>query len=236
MAADPSLGEALAPDEFALAERLSIAAVLGLPPGSCRLPTSLGPAGWLGLLVLEGFVARRVAVGGRTWTEVLGEGDLIPAAHAGRQPAGGLVGSESWDVLSSVRLAVLDRNFALRMSSWPEVVSTLTGRLEERIHSLTVALMACGHVGVADRLLLTLRHYANRWGRVTPEGVILRMPGLTHEVLAGQVGAARPSVTTALGELKRRRLVTQLGSAGWLLCPYDDAEASYGSTRPRRIA
>ena len=43
-------------------------------------------------------------------------------------------------------------------------------------------------------------HLAERWGRVTPGGVVVSLP-LTHERLARLIGAQWPSVTTALGKL-----------------------------------
>jgi len=51
-------------------------------------------------------------------------------------------------------------------------------------------------------------HLAERWGRVGRDGVTITLP-LTHELLAKLVGAARPSVTTALGDLAARGLLTR---------------------------
>ena len=45
-----------------------------------------------------------------------------------------------------------------------------------------------------------LWHLAERWGRVHPDGVVIPLP-LNHQRLADLVGAHRPSVTTAMGEL-----------------------------------
>ena len=55
---------------------------------------------------------------------------------------------------------------------------------------------------VEDRLLLTLWHLAERWGKVTPEGILVPLP-LSHQRLADIVGAHRPSVTTAMGALSK---------------------------------
>jgi len=60
------------------------------------------------------------------------------------------------------------------------------------------------------RLILKLRQLADRWGRVTPEGVRLDLR-VTHQELADMVGAARESVTVAFrrlqdqGEIELRR-------------------------------
>lgn len=53
------------------------------------------------------------------------------------------------------------------------------------------------------RLVLKLRQLAERWGRVTPEGVRLDLR-VTHQELADMVGAARESVTVAFGKLQEQ--------------------------------
>ncbi len=58
------------------------------------------------------------------------------------------------------------------------------------------------HQRVDDRLLLTLWHLAERWGRVRSDGIALPLP-LSHQRLADLIGAHRPSVTTAIGDLSR---------------------------------
>jgi CRP-like cAMP-binding protein len=56
---------------------------------------------------------------------------------------------------------------------------------------------------------------AGNWGRVTPEGTVVPI-GLTHELIAELIGARRPSVTTAISELRAAgRLERQ--EDGWLL-------------------
>ena len=69
---------------------------------------------------------------------------------------------------------------------------------------------------VDDRLLLTLWHLAERWGRVTPTGIVVPLP-LGHQRLADLVGAHRPSVTTALGELARAGSISRRDDGNWLL-------------------
>jgi hypothetical protein len=43
---------------------------------------------------------------------------------------------------------------------------------------------------------------ADRWGQMTPEGVVLPLP-LTHELLGQLVGLHRPTTSTALQRLTR---------------------------------
>ena len=61
--------------------------------------------------------------------------------------------------------------------------------------------MAAQHfLRVEDRLLATLWHLAAMWGRVTPQGTVVPFR-LTHDTLAGIIGAQRPTTTTAIRSL-----------------------------------
>jgi CRP/FNR family transcriptional regulator, cyclic AMP receptor protein len=79
------------------------------------------------------------------------------------------------------------------------LVRVLSGQVADRELAVAVAL----EPRVERRLLLKLRQLAERWGRVTPEGVRLDLR-LTHQELADMVGAVRESVTLALGRLARQ--------------------------------
>lgn len=67
-----------------------------------------------------------------------------------------------------------------------------------------------------DRLLLTLWHLAERWGRVGPDAILVPLP-LSHQRLAHLVGAHRPSVTTAMGALARAGALSRRADGTWML-------------------
>jgi hypothetical protein len=78
-------------------------------------------------------------------------------------------------------------------------------------------MQAIGHLTrVDDRLLALLWCLAERWGRVVPDGVLVNLR-LPHRTLAGMVGARRPSVTTALGQLIARNAIERRVDGGWIL-------------------
>jgi len=90
-----------------------------------------------------------------------------------------------------------------RMDSWmhdpalaANVVRVLSAQIADRELAVAIAL----EPRVERRLLLKLRQLAERWGRVTPDGIRLDLR-LTHQELANMVGAVRESVTIALGKL-----------------------------------
>ena len=102
------------------------------------------------------------------------------------------------------------------MVPWPQLGVELFNRGTRRAHHLAVALAIAHHQRVDDRLVLTLWHLAERWGRVHTEGIVLPLP-LGHQRLADLVGAHRPSVTTALGELSRAGTLGRRPNGDWVL-------------------
>jgi CRP/FNR family transcriptional regulator, cyclic AMP receptor protein len=61
-----------------------------------------------------------------------------------------------------------------------------------------------------------LRHYADRWGKATPEGTVIPF-AFSHELLAKITGGRRPSVSTALSRLSRKGSVARLDDGSWLV-------------------
>ena len=76
------------------------------------------------------------------------------------------------------------------------LVRVLSAQIADRELAVAIAL----EPRVERRLLRKLRQLAERWGRVTPDGIRLDLR-LTHQELANMVGAVRESVTIALGRL-----------------------------------
>jgi CRP/FNR family cyclic AMP-dependent transcriptional regulator len=98
---------------------------------------------------------------------------------------------------------------------WPPIIEHVTARATRRSRWLTMRLAVNQHARLDDRLTLTLWGLAERWGRVTPQGVVLPLR-LTHGTLARLVGARRPSVTAALGELTSTGVLERT-AGGWVL-------------------
>ena len=214
---DPDLGADLPADEFEQARGRSVAAVVEVP-GPRWDPAPLRRAadpGWLGLFVVRGFMTRTVAVGGRTACELFGPGDIIRPwdADGEYEP---LPITLAWQVLRSVRLAVLDTAFVHRIATWPPVSARIVGRIADRARYLAL-LHAVSQVPRTDgRLLILFWMLADRWGTMTPDGITLTVP-LTHELLATIVGVRRPAVTLALGRLADAELLQRLARDRWRL-------------------
>jgi CRP/FNR family cyclic AMP-dependent transcriptional regulator len=137
-----------------------------------------------------------------------------------------LFAEPGWDVLENARLAILDRRFAARISPWPEIAAALVARAIDRARMLAFQHVASHIPGLEGRLLAVMWAFADRWGRVTPQGVSIPLR-LTHATLAELVGASRPSVSTAVARLARGGALNRT-PGGWIL----DREALNGSGPP----
>lgn len=213
---DPDLAQGLDDESREMARRHAAAVVHTLSPGRLDFPSPNGdtahPA--IGLLIIDGLVTREVELAGRATTELLGSGDLI-RPWDDEYSLDPLPGSVSWAVLETARVAVLDRRFAAVAGRWPSIFECIIGRTVRRSRQLAVQRAIAQVPRVDARVLVLLWTLADRYGRVSPQGI--RVPlMLTHETIGKLVGARRPSVTTALGVLAKKGLVERVDS-GWLL-------------------
>jgi CRP/FNR family cyclic AMP-dependent transcriptional regulator len=214
--ADPDLGDLLGAGEYERARREALARVVRLSPGEWDAPAAHEQAEHhRGFLVVEGLLSRTVNVLGRHCVELVGHSDVMRPWQWDEE--GSHVRAEvGWTVLEPTRLAVLDHGLVLRIVPWPQLGLELFNRGTRRAHHLAVALAISHHQRVDDRLLLTLWHLAERWGRVRGDGIVVPLP-LSHQRLADLVGAQRQSVTTAMGGLTRRGAVSRRDDGHWVL-------------------
>jgi len=214
--ADPDLGERLDAGEYEHARREALARVQRLSPGAWDAEAAIEPATHhRGFLIVEGLLSRDVDVMGRRCVELLGQGDVMRPWRW--DPEGSHVQAEvGWTVLEPTRLAVLDQGLVTRLVPWPQLGVELFNRGTRRAHALAISLAIAHHQRVDDRLVLTLWHLAERWGRVHSDGIVVPLP-LSHQRLADLVGAHRPSVTTAMGDLVRAGTISRRDSGDWVL-------------------
>jgi hypothetical protein len=213
---DPELGALLAPARRAEAERDLVVRTHRLSVGPWDVTRLSGAsADHVGLLVLDGVIARELVVADQVSAELLGPGDLVrPWQGAGS--AGLLPVQVVWSVLSTVTLAVLDRRFAAEAARYPEITAALFDRLGERSLRLATTQAISQLTRVDRRLKALFWHLAERWGRVSGDGVVVPL-ALTHRILGQLVGARRPTVSTALSELAEREELVRRADGSWLL-------------------
>ncbi len=224
---DPDLGTMLSDMRHEEAARQLLVRRHALATGPWDVSRLAGAtADHVGLLIFDGVLSRELRIAGQLSTELLGPGDLVRPWQ--RPTRAALLSVEvAWSVLSPVTVAVLDRRFAAEITHYPEVTAALFDRLSER--SLRLATMqAISQLTCVDRRLTALFwHLAERWGRVSADGVIVPL-ALTHRILGQLVGARRPTVSKALSELAGREELIRRRDGSWLLLGEPPGAGSLG--------
>lgn len=207
----PELGERLVPVEHAEARKSLVVVMAEIGPGAWN-PDGHRDAGDLGLLIVEGAVFRKLIVAGSQSLELLSRADLLRPWQEDESS----FADSRWDVLTPVRYAILDRRFARAAGRWPGVIEAILAQCMRRSRSLAVHAAIEAIHSLDQRAMVLMWHLAERWGSVDEEGVLMPLC-LTHEMLAGLLGAARPSVTTALGRLRASGTLERRPDGAWLL-------------------
>jgi CRP-like cAMP-binding protein len=231
---DPELGEALSGEDVGRATRTLIAAGVSVSPGYWRPPLERPDRAHLGYLLLGGVLLRELTVARSRSVEFLARGDLL-RPWTELQPSFSAV---AFRVTQRLRLAVLDGDFASRLLRWPSVADILLDRALRRSRWLAGSAAISGMRGVDRKVLMLFWHLGERWGELSPDGVVLPLT-LTHEVIATMIGSRRPTVTAALHRLASTGQLTRSG-AGWQIrgsppLPGEDPEvwSQPGSLRRR---
>ena len=188
-------------------------------------------------LITAGLVTRELTLGGQPTLLLLGPGDLL---HDWELSEGLLSAEQAWAASGPVRLAVLDDRFLQAVRTWPRILTGLMARTAERHDATLVQLAISQQPRVEDRLVALFRHLAERWGRVTPDGIVIAL-SLTHEALGRIIGARRPTVTLALKALSGEDRLQRRRDGAWLLHdaelpPAPEIAALKGSARPTIVA
>jgi CRP/FNR family transcriptional regulator, cyclic AMP receptor protein len=212
---DPDLGRNIDPAEWELARHACRGELLLVPQGPWQA-ASESPAGGdvVAFVIVDGLLARELSLRDRAMVELLGHGEVLqPPVVTGSARLGT---DTRLTVVSDLRLLVLRHPFIRAAARWPTLLTELQRRLELQRESLAIQGLIA-HMPTADqRLLLMLRHLADRWGYVTPDGIVLPWP-LNHEILGRLIAVRRPTVTIALSRLDASHAVHRRDDGSWLL-------------------
>jgi hypothetical protein len=212
---DEQLGHGLTSSERELAERALVAPAMRLPAGPWD-PTPLAKHGRsaLGLVLVAGTLSHTLTMGGRATSHLFGPGDVIRPWPDSDVPCPGVTRS-TWTVLAPSVVALFDRRLIGLCARWPSVLVELAARSTRQMSRLSLQVAIARIPRIDDRLLVLFWRIAQRWGRVTPDGVLIPL-ALTHETIASLVAASRPPVSTALAQLARDGLLRRTRD-GWLM-------------------
>lgn len=209
---DPGLAEGLTPEERAVAVRALPVPVAGLRVGPWRPNGGEPEPGRLGYMIVEGLMVRRIEVGQGSSIELLGHGELL---RPWQEDTSSFCRS-SWEVVEPTTLAQLGPAVMPNLSRWPVLVSNLLARGIRRSRALAADAAAANIIGLEEKLLTALWQLAETWGEAKSDGVHLAIK-LPHRLLAELMGARRPSITTALAELKRGGRLGCSPGGHWIL-------------------
>lgn len=210
---DPELGRSLDEPRLAEARARALVTMVSLPRGNWNVQALAARCPY-GVLLLDGLVSREVVLSDTVSMQLLGRGDLMQAsAHPGE----GFVDVDViWHVLEPTSIALLDERFLAAVRRWPEIVAALFERLAAQAARMGTQCALCQLPRVEDRIQALLWFLAERWGRVTSQGVVVPLR-LTHDAIGRLVGAKRPTVSLAVKLLDERGAVHRRADGAWLL-------------------
>lgn len=212
---------------------------MSLAAGSWSPHHSLPPAlGGLGMLLLQGVLLRRETLAGRRRAEPVVPGDLVRPLAPEEWAFAASPTVVAWSVLTPARLAGIDRELLRVLGEFPEVIERLVDRLSRRMVRTAQREVIGSEPGLSAKVHAELSFFADVCGRVTPDGVLVRVP-LSQGDLAEIVGARRQSLNKAVRELRESGVARQLPDGTWWLArpglgltPERSAEPVTSLTRP----
>jgi hypothetical protein len=166
-----------------------------------------------GALIMDGLVAQEVAVGGNPTLLLLGTGDAVLATDLGGDV---LCTEQAWAAWTSSRIALMDDRLLHATRLRPRLMPVLLERVAETRGRTILQLVISHQTKVEDRLLGIFGMLAERFGRVTPDGIVIPLP-LTHETLGRMIGARRPTVTLAARALDEAGRLGRRRDRSWIL-------------------
>jgi CRP/FNR family cyclic AMP-dependent transcriptional regulator len=211
---DPDLGAGIEPADWHVAVGMAVAPEFAFERGPWEFSPPPDPGGF-GALIIEGVILIRIDVGGRSHIEMLGEGDMA-SPWVGTGPELSTPSVVTASVVSRARVALLDRRFALRTARWPEIHAAVVQRCIIRARRLSLQSAINALPRIEERVEATLWALAYRFGRVTPDGILMNLP-ISHSQLADIVAAQRPSVSTAVVRLEDQGRLERVQRRTWLL-------------------
>ncbi len=171
--------------------------------------------GALDFLIMDGVVLKETTFAGRAALELLGPGDVLaPPLAAAYQPESRAV--SRYLAYGQVSLAVIEAQFRRARTRWPGIADFLHDCLGRQTHRASMHVAMLHQPRVEDRVIALFADLAERFGRVTADGILVDVP-LTHDIIGGLVGSRRPTVTLALQTLASEGALERLDGNRWKL-------------------
>jgi len=225
---DPQLAAELDGDQRQRASQLMVAA-MDVPAGHWDEPRDSSP---FGVLVVSGFLLRTVRIGERATAQLFGPGDTMQSWPSEDLPSPVEVSVTSSVVAPATLVCLHDRAIGL-IGLWPSMLRRLAGRSGSVAGRVSLQVATARVPRLEERLLLLFWGLAERWGAMTPDGMLLPVR-LTHEAIAALTAASRPPVSAALSQLSRDGLLSRRRD-GWLLTASGERRLKAALDAPARL-
>lgn len=211
----PDMAETLADDERRIAERVLIVPRWTAHDEDFAAAFAAETSAVFWLVVVEGTVLKETTLAKRSALELLGSCDVLaPPLSARRQLDSRAV--SRYVALGDVSLAPLSSSFKRVAARFPPVGAFFDERLAEQAHRASMHLAMLHQPRAEDRILTLFTDLAERFGRVSAEGILIDLP-LTHALIGRLIGSRRPTVSLALQSLTDDRLLAKLDGNRWKL-------------------
>ncbi len=211
----PEILSSVPAEDRELAERTLVVPLLSARDEDLADVVTAQTPGAFDFLIVDGVVLKETSLASRSALELLGPGDLLaPPLTAVRQLESRAV--SRYLAHGRVSLAAIEAHFRQAAGRWPGIADFLHDRLGRQTHRASMHLAMLQLPRIEDRVIALFADLAERFGRVTPEGVLIDVP-LTHDVIGGLVGGRRPTVTLALHKLASNGLLERHHGDHWKL-------------------
>jgi CRP/FNR family transcriptional regulator, cyclic AMP receptor protein len=212
---DPDLGGDIDPAEWEGVRQACRGELLNVPRGHwIPGPGVADRVDLVGWVIVDGLLVRELSLRDHGMVELLGAGDVLQPPTVVEPPRLGT--HTRLTAVTELVLLVLGRAFVRAAARWPTLLTALQRRLEWQRESLALQGLIAHLPNAEHRLLVMLWHLTDRWGYVTPDGIVLPW-ALNHEILGRLIGARRPTVTLALRHLEAGGEVQRREDRTWVL-------------------
>jgi CRP/FNR family transcriptional regulator, cyclic AMP receptor protein len=211
---DPDLGADIGHEDWESARQACRGVLVRRPAGRWE-PLLSGEEGALvGLVIVTGVICREVQLRDRHLLELLGPGDVLQLPVSGDGPRLGT--DVQLTALVDAEMLALGQPFIRAAARWPSLLLAVQQRLEAVRERLAMQALIAHLPRAEHRLLLMMWHLAQRWGVVTPAGIVVPL-ALSHDVLGQLTAARRSTATLALRALEQAGTIKRLQDGSWLL-------------------
>lgn len=116
------------------------------------------------------------------------------------------------EALQTVKVCMLSKaDFKQLLQQYPDIAVKIIEELGERMSRLENTMQSMGVRSVDARVGALLIDFAAKYGKVVPEGILIRLP-LSREGIANYLGIARETVSRKLGQMESDGLITSVSN------------------------